>query len=120
MTWSPAIYVQFPDEPTARAAARAIGVEFPADGSIPTGNQNYAMHAPMQSPWIVEPISDPDTGEVMTPGKSEPGYWAMLRLNTAWAGYEVAWAAMQSTGAVRDLKNPPVAWASDNQHKPAK
>lgn len=113
MTWSPTIYVQFPDEATARAAASAIGVEFPEDGSVPTGNRNYAMHAPMQAPWIVEPVSDPETGELVTPGEAETGYWAMLRLNTAWAGYAGAWAAIQATGAVRVLENPPAAWAAE-------
>lgn len=111
MSWSPTIYVQFPNEATARAAATAIGVDFPEDGSVPTGNRNYAMHAPMQSPWEIEPVVDPDTGEVTTPGVIESGYWAMLRLNTEWAGYETAWAAIQATVAVRELENPPVVWA---------
>lgn len=111
MSWSPTIYAQFPNEATARAAATAIGVDFPEDGSVPTGNRNYAMHAPMQSPWATEPVTDPGTGEVTTPGVIEPGYWAMLRLNTEWAGYETAWAAIQATGAVRELENPPVVWA---------
>jgi hypothetical protein len=111
MSWSPAIYVQFPDEATARVAAVAIGVDFPADGSVPTGNANYAMHAPMQNPWLIEPVTDPETGEVITPGEREPGYWAMLRLNTEWPGFAEAWAAIQATGAVRELENPPVVWA---------
>lgn len=111
MSWSPAIYVQFPDEATARVAAAAIGVDFPEDGSVPTGNRNYAMHAPMQAPWATEPVNDPETGEVTTPGVVEPGYWAMLRLNTEWPGYAETWAAIQATGAVRELENPPVVWA---------
>lgn len=111
MSWSPAIYVQFPDEATARMAAAAIGVDFPGDGSVPTGNRNYAMHAPMQNPWLVEPVVDPETGEVVTPGIRMDGYWAMLRLNTEWPGYAAAWAAIQATGAVRELESPPVVWA---------
>jgi hypothetical protein len=69
------------------------------------------MHAPMQAPWATEPVNDPETGEVTTPGAVEPGYWAMLRLNTEWPGYAEAWAAIQATGAVRELENPPVVWA---------
>ena len=38
--WSPPIYCQHPDEATARAAATALGVDFPPSGRIPTGNQN--------------------------------------------------------------------------------
>jgi len=111
MKWSPAIYVQFPDEATARAAAAALGVEFPDDNTVPTGNSNYAMHAPMQTPWKVEPVSDPETGELVTPGEAETGYWAMLRLNTEWPGYAATLAAIQATGAIRKLVNPPVVWA---------
>lgn len=108
--WSPAIYVQFPDEPTARATATALGVDFPESGEIPTGNGNYAMHAPMQSPWVTEPVLDAE-GVVVTPGVPEPGYWAMLRFNMEWDGYNTTLAALQASGVVRTLATPPVVWA---------
>lgn len=37
----------------------------------------------------------------------------MLRLNTEWSGYAETWAAIQATGAVRELENPPVVWAEE-------
>ena len=108
--WSPAIYCQHPDEATARAAAAALGVDFPASGRIPTGNQNYAMHAPMQPPWATPPVLD-EGGAVATPGVPEPGYWSMLRLNMEWAGYEETMAAIELAGVRRELEEPPVVWA---------
>lgn len=108
--WSPAIYCQHPDEATARAAAAALGVEFPESGEIPTGNQNYAMHAPMQPPWVTPPVVD-DDGMIVTPGVAETGYWSMLRLNMDWPGYEATMAAIETSGVRRDLANPPVEWA---------
>jgi len=108
--WSPAFYVQFPDEPTARATATALGVDFPESGEIPTGNGNYAMHAPMQPPWVTPPVFDGE-GAVVTPGVAEPGYWAMLRFNTDWPGYAATVAAIEGSGAKRTLAEPPVVWA---------
>ncbi len=87
MSWSPTIYVQFPDEAAARAVAIGLGVEFPADGSIPTGNQHFALAAPITE-WLTPPASRGD------PGTLRPGYWAMLRLNTGWAGYDAAMAVI--------------------------
>lgn len=110
MAWSQGIIVQFPDEATARTAAAAIGVDFPEDGSVPSGNENYAIVAPVAPPWAIEPTFD-DAGEVLTPGNRETGYWALLRLNQEWAGYSETMAAIQATGAVRNLANPPIEWA---------
>lgn len=93
MAWREAIYVQFPDEAAARVMATALGVDFPEDGSIPSGNQNYAMHAPM------------------TPPDGEAGYWAMLRLNDDFAGYGDLVAAIEASGVRRELASPPVIWA---------
>lgn len=110
MAWSAGIIVQFPDEATARLAATAIGVEFPDDGSIPSGNDNYAMNAPISAPFTVEPVvvgSGDD--QVITPGVRDSGYWALLRLNMEWSGYAETWAAIQATGAVRDVNH--VVWA---------
>lgn len=110
MAWREAIYVQFPDEATARAMATALGVDFPEDGTIPSGNQNYAMHAPMHPPWAVEPLIDDDGVEV-TPGVPESGYWAMLRFNDDFAGYDDLVAAIEDAGVRRVLASPPAVWA---------
>lgn len=111
MAWSSTLYCQHPDEATARAAAAAFGVEFPESGEIPTGNQNYALVAPMQPPWEMPPVFDEDGVEV-TPGVPEDGFWSMLRLNTDWAGYAATMAALEASGVLRDLADPPVVWAS--------
>lgn len=106
--WTDAIYVQFPNEATARAAATALGVDFPADGGFPSGNDNYAMVAPIAAPWQTEPVIDGD-GAIITPGVRQPGFWAMLRLNMEWPGYAETWAAVQASGAVRDVHH--IVWA---------
>lgn len=110
MAWSDPIYVCFPDEATARAMATSLGVEFPASGRIPTGNQNYALHAPMQAPWVTPPVLD-GAGELVTPGVAEEGYWAMLRLNEDWIGWAATLAAIELAGVRRTLATPPVVWA---------
>lgn len=110
MAWSDAIYVQFPDEATARVMAASLGVDFPEGGSIPSGNGNYAMQAPMTAPWSSPPVYD-GAGEVLSPGVREPGFWAMLRLNTAWVGYAATLAAIEGAGVRRLLDVPPVVWA---------
>lgn len=98
MAWRDAIYVQFPDEATARALATQLGIDFPESGAIPTGNQNYALHAPMEPPEA-------------SPGVPETGYWAMLRLNDDYPGYDVLVTAIELAGVERTLENPPVVWA---------
>lgn len=108
--WSSAIYCQHPDEATARATAAALGVDFPESGEIPSGNQNYALHAPMQPPWATPPVLDGD-GNVVTPGVPETGYWSMLRFNMDWPGYAATLAAIEASGVKRDLAQPPVIWA---------
>lgn len=108
--WSAAIYCQYPDEATARAAAAALGVDFPPSGDIPSGNQNYALYAPMQAPWATPPVVD-GSGMIVTPGVPEPGFWSMLRLNVEWPGYEATMAAIEAAGVRRDLVDPPVVWA---------
>lgn len=108
--WSEDIYLCFPDEAAARALATSLGVDFPDDGTIPTGNGNYAMHAPMQAPWATPPVFNP-YGELVTPGIPEPGFWALLRLNTEWIGFTVTMAAIEAAGVRRDLAAPPVVFA---------
>ena len=105
MSWPPTIYVQFQDEPTARAMAAALGVEFPNDGSVPTGNRNYALAAPILPPWITPPTYD-EEGELVTPGVAEDGYWAMLRLNMDWPGFAETMAALEEAGVIRDVAEP--------------
>ena len=60
MSWSEALYVQFSDEPTARAMAVHLGVDFPSDDAVPTGTHNYALQAPMPAPWATPPATDGD------------------------------------------------------------
>lgn len=110
MAWSQAIYVQFADEATARALATALGVDFPPSGAIPNGNQNYALTAPIQAPWVTPPVHD-GAGELVTPGVAESGYWAMLRLNEEWAGCAATLAAIDGAGVRRELVDPPAVWA---------
>jgi len=110
MAWGDTIYVQFPDEATARAMATSLGVDFPIDGTIPTGNQNYAMHAPMETPWVTPPVYNAE-GVLVTPGVPESGYWAMLRFNDSFAGYDAIVTAIEGADVERDLVNPPVVWA---------
>lgn len=98
MSWSPTIYCQFPDEATARALALQLGVDFPDDGAIPTGNHNFALVAPIIE-WVTWPTKD-------TSGEARPGYWAMLRLNTAWKGYAATLAAIEGAGVVQILAEP--------------
>ena len=110
MAWRDTIYVQFPDEATARSLATELGVDFPPSGHIPSGNQNYAMHAPMTPPWSSPPVFNGE-GELAMPGVPEPGFWAMLRLNDAFSRYDYLVAAIDAAGVRRELVNPPVVWA---------
>lgn len=108
MTWSNTLYLCHPDEATARAEAAALGIDFPADGSIPTGNENYALVSPMESPWQTPPVYGPG-GLVTVPGVRMTGYWSMLRLNTNWAGYAQTMAALPAR--LRTLASPPNIFA---------
>ena len=112
MSWSPTIYVQFPDEAAARAMALELGVEFPEQtgDAIPTGNHNFVLQAPIPSPWRTPPAyeqTEDGLSRLATPGVPEPGYWAMLRLNADWPGCEPTMAVLEASGAVRDLTEPP-------------
>ena len=42
---------------------------------------------------------------------TESGYWAMLRINDDFAGYETITTAISGAGVQRTLINPPVFWA---------
>lgn len=108
MSWSPTLYVQFPNEDAARSMATALGADFPADGSIPTGNENYTLVAPIIE-WITPPVwsLEQDGIPVLTEtGEARPGYWAMLRLNADWPGYAAAMATLQAAGVLKSLNDP--------------
>ena len=57
MSWSPAIYCQFPTREGAVEFGATLGIEFPDDGTWPTGNRNFAL-VEIPAPWITEPVSD--------------------------------------------------------------
>jgi hypothetical protein len=102
MTWSPTRYGQFPDEATARQVAVQLGAEFPEDGSIPTGNANYALKAPIVE-WVRRPGG---TKEAPDPGEAMPGYWAMMRFNLDTPEGAAADAAFCATPYHVELANP--------------
>lgn len=104
MSWSQTYYAQFPDEATARAFAASLGVDFPADGSIPTGNTNYALVAPIVE-WSRQPAFS-DSGAMVDPGELMPGYWAMARFNLATAAGQTAHAAFTATQYNVERTNP--------------
>ncbi len=103
--WSETIYLQFPDETTAREMATSLGVIFPEDGSIPSGNHNYALCAPIQNPWISEPVYN-EEGEITEEGVAESGYWAMLRMNLEWINYTSIQTTINNAGVVREIFTP--------------
>ena len=109
--WSPEIYLKHPNEAAARASAAALGMEFPDTGEIPTGNENFALHAPMQPPWITPPVYDEEDGSLLVHGVPEPGFFSMLRLNMDWSGYEATMTAIDAAGVRVELPDPPVVWA---------
>ncbi len=101
--WTPTVYVQFPDEATARTAATALGADFPADGGIPTGTRNYALVAPITE-WVTRPtIARDGSGD---PGEACPGYWAMMRFNLDTAEGAAAYAQLQAYGVIRTRATP--------------
>jgi hypothetical protein len=105
MSWSPTCYGQFPDEATARALAIQLGADFPADGSITTGNANYALVSPIVE-WVTPP-----TGEEA--GVAMPGYWAMVRFNLATAEGAAAHAAFTATPYNVARENPSNVFAGE-------
>lgn len=109
MSWGDTIYCQFPDRETGVAFGAQLGIEFPVDGSIPSGNHNFAL-VEMQAPWAVEPTYD-EAGEVVTPGEREPGWWCMGRINDAWPGAAGALAAIEAAGVRKHPDPPPMVWA---------
>lgn len=108
MAWT-TIYVRHETEAEARGQGAALGIVFPANGSIPTGNQRYALVADIGTPWETPP--DDETG---TPGVSDPegGYWSLLALNQEWEGHDATIAAIEGLGVRRYPEHPLTVWAS--------
>ena len=84
MSWGATLYVQFATEAQARAMAEQLGALVVAI-----------------TEWVARPpIARDGSGD---PGQARPGYWAMLRFNTGWAGYNQAMATLTTVGVLRTL-----------------
>jgi hypothetical protein len=82
-TWSqPALYPAFTDYATAATVAQGLGLATPADGSVPWGDENFAM-VPF-TVWITPPSMASD--HTITPGTADSRFFVMLRLNSCWSG----------------------------------
>lgn len=105
------VYVRHENEAEAREQGAALGIVFPANGSIPSGNQRYALRADIGTPWLTPPVWD--SGEIVEPGVPDPegGYWSMLAINQAWEGHDATIAAIDGLGVRRYPAHPPVVWA---------
>lgn len=116
MSWSPDRHANFPDEATARAVATSLGADMPEDGSIPTGNRNFALVAPVEH-WITEPMWSRDgNGDMVLfdPGEKRPGFWALVRFNLSTPEGIAADEAFRATPYyVATLENPGVKFAGD-------
>ena len=95
-SWSETVYVRFPDEPTARAAAEQLGANFNEDGSPSSGNEHYTLEPFVQ--WTRQP----GTNGEHDAGEMAPGYWAMMRFNLTTEVGQRAYNGVQATGAVVD------------------
>ena len=109
MAWSDPIYCVFANRSQGIAFGAILGIEFPADGSIPSGNQNFAL-VEIPAPWSVEPTYD-DEGNVVTPGERQAGSWFLGRINLEWSGATDTLATIDASGARRTPDAPPVIWA---------
>lgn len=110
MAWT-TVYVRHENEDEAREQGAALGIVFPENGSIPSGNQRYALTANIGVPFLTLPVYD--NGEIVTPGVPYPegGYWSMLAINQNWTGHDATIAAVEELGVRRYPINPPVVWA---------
>lgn len=111
MAWT-AVFTRHNDEAEARAQGAQLGIVFPADGAIPSGNQRYALVANIGVPWQSEPVYG-EEGDVLAPGVRDPegGYWCLLAINEAWEGHDAVIAAIEHLGVRRAPAHPPVVWA---------
>lgn len=112
MAWT-AAYVRHEDEAEARAQGAALGVVFPANGVIPSGNQRYALTANIGVPFITPPVYD--NGVIVTPGVLDPegGYWSLLAINQDWSGHDATIAAIEGLGVRRYPEYPPTVWMEE-------
>lgn len=110
MSWGPTLYAQLPDQASVLALAQALAIDVLPDGSLSTGNHNFALVA-ISPPWVTPPAYDAD-GNVVTPGVADTGIWFMGRLNDEWPGVAAATATLQGANVLRTLTDPPVVWAS--------
>ena len=110
MAWT-TVYTRHENEVEAREQGAALGIVFPANGSIPSGNQRYALAADIGVPFTVLPVYD--NGEVVSPGVLDPegGYWSMLAINQTWEGHDATLAAVDQLGVRRYPEYPSVVWA---------
>ena len=110
MAWT-TVYVRHEDGVEARQQGASLSIAFPANGSIPSGNQRYALKADIGTPWLTEPVYE--NGEIVTPGVPDPegGYWSLLAINQAWEGHDATIAAIEALGVRRFPAHPPTVWA---------
>ena len=112
MSWGPPLYAQCADRAHALSLGRALGMAMPEDGSLPTGDRNFAMRE-MPAPWATAPALDA-AGEVVAPGILEPGFWLMGRLNDAFEGKAVILRQLADARVLRALADPPMVWAGED------
>lgn len=112
MSWGPTLYAQCADRAQALSLGRALGMAISEDGSLPTGDRNFAMQE-MPAPWATPPTLDA-AGDVVTPGILEPGFWLMGRINDAFDGAPAILQQLTVAGVLRALADPPMVWAGED------
>lgn len=114
--WTHTIYLKFADETTARAVALALGADFPVDGSVPIGDDNYALAAPIVE-YSVRPAYGVVSGvpTVTNAGTVRAGYWAMAKFNLGTTEGAAAYGQLQAqmAGAIQTLLDPCNTFAGD-------
>ena len=110
MAWTP-IYTRHENEAEARAQGAALGIVFPPNGTIPSGNQRYALTPNIGTPWLTPPVYD--NGIIVTPGvpDHEGGYCCLLVINQEWEGHDATIAAIEALGVRRFPEYPLTVWA---------
>lgn len=112
MAWT-SVYVRHENETEAREQGAALGIVFPANGGIPSGNQRYALKAGIGVPLITLPVYA--NGQTVTPGVPDPegGYWSLLAINQDWGGHDATIAAIEGLGVRRYPEYPPTGWMEE-------
>lgn len=105
------VYTCHPSESVAREQGAALGIVFPPSGSVPVGNQRYALESDIGTPWLTPPVYD--NGAIAVPGVPDPegGYWSMLGINQAWEGHAATITAIEALGVRRFPTHPQRVWA---------